>query len=142
VDLSGYLDYVAAFNSQNWDLVHARYYAKDIHFEIPIANLVGVDACLEWFRTGHQNTFETLVPKHIDIRDGGQRIKAELDVQFILLADTPHSPLGPHGRQGDNFLVPMTARYRLDPDGRFDQIRVSFPLPPPVRRQNKHHPNQ
>jgi hypothetical protein len=133
MDLTQYLSYVASFNSQDWDLVHARYYADNIQLKIPMTTVDGVGNCLEWFRSSHRNLFETLVPKHIDISDGGRLIVAELDVQFILLADTPNSPIGQDGRQGDNFLVSMTARYRIDPGGRFDQLHVSFPLPPPVR---------
>jgi hypothetical protein len=133
MELAEYLGYVASFNSQDWDLVHTRYYAENIRFEIPIATIDGVNACLEWFRSSHRDIFETIVPKHVDISDGGRLIVAELDVQFILLADTPRSPIGPDGRQGDNFLVPMTARYRVGPGGRFDRLQVAFPLPPPVR---------
>ena len=135
MDLKSYLDYVAAFNAQDWQRVASQFYAPDIELDFPIATLSGRDEALVWFAAAHEALFETLVPHVIAFSDGGRTVVAELSVQFILLGPTSRSPLGDQGEAGDVVTVPMRAHYTVDEDDLITSITVEFTAAP--RRDGK-----
>jgi SnoaL-like protein len=135
MNLKSYLDYVAAFNAQDWDRVAGQFYAPDIEVSFPIATLSGRDQVLAWFAPAHEALFETLVPHGIEFSDGGRTVVADLSVQFILLDSTSYSPLREQGEAGDVVTVAMRARYRLNEDDLISSLTVEFTAPP--RRDGK-----
>ncbi|GAA2794443.1 nuclear transport factor 2 family protein [Crossiella cryophila] len=130
MELAGYLRYVAAFNSQDWDLVHREFYAEDIEVRFPIAAFAGAAASLDWFRLAHEALVEVLVPRRIEFAHGGREIVADLDVRFIALGETGFAPGLSPARHGDTVDVPMRAVYRLDAADRISHLSVVFTGPP------------
>ncbi|HEX3780050.1 MAG TPA: nuclear transport factor 2 family protein [Pseudonocardiaceae bacterium] len=130
MNLAGYLRYVAAFNSQDWDLVHHEFYAEDVSVRFPIARLSGAAESLAWFRTAHEALFEVLAPMRIDLAEDGREIVADLAVRFIALGDTDFAPGRSPAHAGDVADVPMRATYRFDADDRITRLDVIFTGPP------------
>jgi len=134
MDLTGYLRYVAAFNSQDWDLVHREFYAEDFRAEFPIAKLASGAESLAWFHKAHEALFETLVPVEIEIAEDGRSIAAALQVQFIALGDTAFMPGLNPARAGDAANVPMTVMYEIDEHDRITRIDVAITGRPTIFR--------
>ncbi|SDY91227.1 SnoaL-like domain-containing protein [Amycolatopsis xylanica] len=124
MNFESYLSYVAAFNSQDWKRVHTEFYTPDVVIDFPVARFDNAADSLTWFEKAHESIFETLIVR--TFRTDGHTLVVDLDVHFILLADTPMSPKGPEGRAGDNFEVPMLAVYDIAPDGRIARLTVTF----------------
>ena len=128
MNLKSYLDYVAAFNAQDWERVLGEFCAPDVRLTFPIATLDGRAEALAWYTEAHQTIFETLVPWSIRFTEDG--VVVNLTVQFILLAPTDYSPLGERGEAGDVVSVPMRARYTAGDDGLISSITVEFTAAP------------
>jgi hypothetical protein len=129
MDLQSYLKYVAAFNSQDWDVVCCDFYAPGIRFNLPMGVFVGRDEVLAWLIKAHELLFEILVPTAVDIQGGGSVLAADLNVHFIALASTAHLPGGEIGEQGERREVPMNARYEVDENGLITSLTVTFTGP-------------
>ena len=136
MNLAGYLRYVAAFNGQDWDLVHHQFYAEDVHVQFPIATLTGAAESLAWFRAAHEAMFEVLLPTRIELAADGREIVADLAVRFIAVGDTDFIPGPGVAHAGDVADVPMRATYRLDADDRITRLDVIFTGPPVQSRIN------
>jgi hypothetical protein len=137
MDLARYVQYVAACNSQNWDLVHREFYAKDLQLVTPVGRLSGRATSLAWYKEAHQEIFETHSPMTIDFLENGRRIVADLWAHFILLGDTTLSPGGP-GEYSDVVDIPMQAKYRVDDDDKFTKVEIVFTAPPAHSRLHDH----
>ncbi len=128
MNLRSYLDYVAAFNSQDWGRVVGEFCAPDVRLSFPIATLNGRAEALAWYAEAHRTIFETLVPWGIRFTEDGAVV--DLTVQFILLAPTDYSPLGERGEAGDVVSVSMRARYTADDQGLINSVTVEFTAAP------------
>ncbi|WP_101607248.1 nuclear transport factor 2 family protein [Amycolatopsis sp. BJA-103] len=130
MDLARYLRHVAAFNGQDWDLVHREFYAEDIRVRFPVATLTGRAESLAWFRTAHEALFEVLVPKGVRISPDGGETVADLAVRFVALDDTDFIPGPGTARAGDTADVAMRATYLSGVDGLITHLDVDFTGPP------------
>lgn len=130
MDLGGYLRYVAAFNSQDWELVHREFYAEDVVVRFPIATLTGAAESLAWFHKAHEVLFEVLSPVRVEIAEDGREVVADLAVRFIALGDTDFVPGLSPARAGDVVDVPMRATYRYDAADLITELDVIFTGPP------------
>ena len=137
MDLTAYLDYVSAFNSQDWIHVINKYYSPDVAMKFPVASLNGREEVLNWYTKAHESIFETLVLSAVEFEEGGALITADLTVQFILLGPTEYSPLDRPGQAGDVLEIPMRARYGIGPDGLIGTLTVDITGTPIERRIGK-----
>jgi hypothetical protein len=125
-NLRRYLDYVSAFNGQDWNGVAKEFFSVAIRAEFPFGVLTGRDELLSWFEKAHESIHETLVPIMVDIQENGSLVMANLKVNFVLLGPTDYSPVGEGGRAGDTVELPMRARYGIGKTGLVESVRVSF----------------
>lgn len=134
MDIRSYLDYVAAFNGQDWPRIFKDFYDPDIVARFPVVELTGCDEVYAWYVKAHESLFEVLVPKTVEIADGGASLVADLAVHFVLLESTPYSPAGPNGKAGDTLEIPMRAVYALNERDLVTSLDVSFTGPPSQAR--------
>jgi hypothetical protein len=125
-NLRRYLNYVSAFNGQDWKGAAEEFYSVTIRAEFPIAVMVGRDELLSWLEKAHESIHETLVPVTVDIQENGSLVLADLKVTFILLGPTNYSPIGEGGQAGDTVELPMRARYEIGKTGLVESLHVSF----------------
>ncbi|GLZ31042.1 hypothetical protein Lesp02_32310 [Lentzea sp. NBRC 105346] len=128
MNLESYLDYIAAFNAQDWKRLTGQYYAPDVEIVFPIVTLSGRDEALAWFVAAHEALFETIVPQRIAI--DGHTITVDLTVHFVALGPTDYLPIPERGEAGDAVTVPMRAHYTVDEDDQIVALTVEFTSPP------------
>ena len=122
MDRAAYEDYVAAFNSRDYERL-GSYYADDVEFILSLERgLVfhGRQAILDLYTPFHK-----AVDEHVAIvkfADGGDFIAAEVNATFRPIAGQDQSVIDlPHGKI---LKVTTFALNDLDPSDRFTRIRA------------------
>lgn len=116
-----YLDYVAAFNAQDFRDAVERYYTEDVVAELGDLRLEGRDAFLGFFEPLHVGVEERLRPDLVLV--DGDHIFVRCEIEFRCIADRPDFPMRPM-KLGDVVLCDYFVLYRFR-GGRICYLRTA-----------------
>jgi hypothetical protein len=113
--------YIAAFNRADY-AAFADYYAADVELVIGSGQVLrGRQAIVEFYRGVKANTQRAIVVIQAIADERG--LAAELESEFLALADVPDFPSGPL-RKGDRLHIRSFVFYDIH-DGKFRRIRAA-----------------